>query len=850
MRSHLVGLMVCAMASHAHAQDRTFAEEPTGGLHLPAVPLAGDHDAFSVVTNPAGLRFVNGFHLGIGLDGVDEDEVTTAGPGAGVYLASSTSGGLLPKLGYGMSLEFLRPTRVRLDPDPGEPTRLSSSVALPVGTSAAIGVVWHHFFDSDGRTLSGLDTFDVGLSFRAGSRWGAGFVIRDVGEPTVAGVPVQRRYELEIASRPIETDRLELGLGGRVGEIRGDVDGWLRVGVKVARGVYVRAQFETIELHEIASGIATTEADDSREYRITTGLVLSFGGLGVGTYGTAAFDDEGDGRLHGGSLTVRLSSEQIPSLLPRPKRIERLELRGGVGSRGLTGVVAYLRNLAKDDDVVGLFIQMDGLGGGWATIHELRNELQKVKAAGKKVFVYMVTGTMREYFLASVADKIYVDAAGAVRLQGFSATSIYFKRLFDILGVEAQFEKIEEYKSAPESWTRTGPSEPALEMRNELYDDIYNRMVAEIADGRGISEDDVRRLIDNGPYTAGDLAKQPALVDGVVEPDELDGLLAVEMGQRYPIGSRANERSEKWVFPSIAVIYIGGDIVDGKSRTIPILGRQLVGGQTIAQAIAAARADPRIKAIILRIDSPGGSALASEVMSREVFKTRGKKPIICSMGNVAASGGYFAAAGCDKIFADPMTITGSIGIFNGKFDLSTLLSRMGLSWSTYKRGKRADAESYFRSFTDEERAVMKRMLHYFYGRFIKAVADGRGLTTEQVDSVGRGRVWTGAQAKPLKLVDEMGGIGEAIDAAKTAAGMPLAEKAQLVFLPKAETNLLEKLIGGGVPGLSDKAGDSGFKLEDLIPGGAAMNIAELFPASLWADPTAIQARLPFAIVWE
>jgi protease-4 len=246
-------------------------------------------------------------------------------------------------------------------------------------------------------------------------------------------------------------------------------------------------------------------------------------------------------------------------------------------------------------------------------------------------------------------------------------------------------------------------------------------------------------------------------------------------------------------------------------------------------------------------------------MAREVFKTRGKKPIICSLGDVAASGGYFAAAGCDTIFADRMTITGSIGIFNGKFDLSTLLSRVGVTWQTTKRGKNADAESFLRPFTDEERFGLKRMLHYYYGRFIKAVADGRGLTTAQVDAVGRGRVWTGQQAKPIKLIDEFGGMGEAIDAAKRAAGMQKDQKAQIVMLPTEESGLLQRLLGGSLPGLGKAAGESGDRtgstvpsltLNDLVPGATELDLASLIPGSLWVAPTAVQARLPFALVWE
>jgi protease-4 len=385
---------------------------------------------------------------------------------------------------------------------------------------------------------------------------------------------------------------------------------------------------------------------------------------------------------------------------------------------------------------------------------------------------------------------------------------------------------------------------------NQLYDSVYRQLVRGIAEGRHISTEQAQKLIDNGPYTSGELEKQPELVDAITTPDQLSEQIAHGLRGRYPFGSAPRERSERWSFPQIAIIFIDGDIVDGVSRSIPLLGRRMSGGDTVALAIAAARGNPDVEAIVLRINSPGGSALASEVISREVFKTRGVKPIICSLGDVAASGGYFAAAGCDVIYADPMTVTGSIGIFNGKFDISGLLSRLGLTWKTYKRGEHADLESYYRPLTEEERAFMKTKLHYYYGRFIQAVAEGRNLAVGEVDEIGRGRVWTGAQAKPLKLIDRFGGIGDALAAAKLAAGMSDNATAHLLIMPKVEESLLSRLTGGLVRSdASQPAGQGGITLGDLLPG-TAHRLFDVFPASVWEAPGVPQARLPFAILWE
>jgi protease-4 len=582
------------------------------------------------------------------------------------------------------------------------------------------------------------------------------------------------------------------------------------------------------------------ETIERRETRVTGGLELSFGGLGSAIYGTSAFDDDGEGRFAGGTLVMRVSEQEIPSVLSRDRRIERIELKGDINERKLTRLVAQLRLIARDEAVAAVLVQIDGPSAGWASTNEIRQGLAGVRAAGKKVFVYMVQGTTKDYFLATVADKIYLDPAGGLRLAGMSATSLYFKGLFDKLGIVAQFEKIEEYKSAPEAYTRTGPTEPAFTSRNELYDSMYDHVVQAIGGGRGIDPARVRVLIDNGPYTSGELRKIPDLVDRVVTPEQLAEEVTRELGEAIPVIPAPEERDERWDYPTIAVIYIDGDIVDGKSAVIPIIGIRLTGGETIATAIAAARASPQVEAIILRINSPGGSALASEIMAREVFKTRGVKPIICSLGDVAASGGYFAAAGCDTILADPLTITGSIGIFNGKFDFSGLLSRVGLTWTTYKRGQLADMDSWVRPWDENELKMLRRKLHYYYGRFIRAVAEGRNLSTAQVDEIGRGRVWTGLQAKPIDLIDGFGNIGDAIQLAKRRIG-----------LPKEGPGLLGLLLGGLVK--SDAARQAEAErslLEKLLPVGADKLLLQAIPGSVWHQPGVPQARLPFSIVWD
>lgn len=837
MRIVVIALLAGLSApAHAQAVDRRYIEEPTQGMALPATPLAGEHDARAVVVNPGGLALVRGTELALALELEDAEVATGAGQGFGGFWASSFGGRILPRFALGLGLEWLRPARERLALDPGSPFRLTLGLAVPLGRSAGLGAAWHHFHGDE--PLGGVDTFDLGLSLRRGGRLAFGAALRDLATSSIAGSPVQRRYEAEVVLRPTGSDALDLGAGGRIGEDRGDVDGWLRTSLRVARGVFVHGAIESRDLR-LANGIEPEVR--GRDLRATLGVELSFGALGVTSLVSGVRDDRGDHHALGGSVVLRTSSAGPASLIRTPDHIERVEIRGAVDPRALTSLVVRLRAIARDPTARAVLVVFDGVSAGWAALEELRNELLRVRAAGKKLFAYMVSGTGRDYYVATAADRIYIDPAGGVRLVGMAGTTMYFRGAFEQFGVQPQFEKIAEYKSAPEQFTETGPTAVAAQMRNELFDSLWDRWVTAVAEARRLTKDEVKALVDQGPYTAGDLASDTRLVDAVAGPEKISQLVVREIGAILPIAAPPVERPDRWRRPGVAIIYVSGDIVDGKSRTMPLLGQTLAGGQTLVEALSFARSDPRIGAIILRIDSPGGSALASELIAREVFATRGVKPILCSMSNLAASGGYFVAAGCEVIFAEPMTITGSIGIFSGKFDLGGLARKLGVGTDTYKRGKRADVESMFRPYTDEERAMLKDKLRYMYGRFVGAVAEGRSMKKDDVDAVGRGHVWSGAQAMPIKLIDRFGGLGDALDEARRRMGLAPGTRLQLHELPGVPTSLLGAL--GNLLGVRD----DGFAITDLP---VIRQLLEGVPASVLVAPGEAHTRLPFDIAWE
>ena len=359
----------------------------------------------------------------------------------------------------------------------------------------------------------------------------------------------------------------------------------------------------------------------------------------------------------------------------------------------------------------------------------------------------------------------------------------------------ADFVRIGAHKSAPEAFTRSGSSDVARADKIDLLQQHEKHLTLGIAHGRRLDAKAVRERVAKGPFVAVE-AKTAGFVDGYAFDDQLEAEAARLLGaparlvddERGPFARRFNGSK-----PGIALIYVDGDMVDGRSQTIPLVGMKLAGSYTIAEAIKQARENPLIGAVVLRVETGGGSAMAADVIWREVELTTKVKPVVVSMGTAAASGGYYIASPGTRVFANPLTITGSIGIFYGKADVSELLRKIGVSLEVYKTAPRADAESIFRPFSEEEKTELKRKVWQFYDVFLQRVAEGRKLTKEQVDAVGQGRVWTGEQALAHKLVDELGGLRQALAHARKLAGMP--DHAPILELPPVQTTIVGRLLG-------------------------------------------------------
>jgi protease-4 len=367
-------------------------------------------------------------------------------------------------------------------------------------------------------------------------------------------------------------------------------------------------------------------------------------------------------------------------------------------------------------------------------------------------------------------------------VSGLAAEVTFFRRTLDKLGVQAEFEGVGKYKNAPNQFTEDSFTGPHREQTEALVDSLYGQYVAGIASSRNKTAQEVRALVDQGPYD-GQSALKAGLVDELIYRDELDKRL--KHAERLAPG-RYVRAARGFGFDGrakVALVYAVGTIVPGKSGSGPFSGG-LVGSETLARVIREARDDEQVRAIVLRVDSPGGSGTASDVIWREVVLARKVKPVVVSMGDVAASGGYYIAMNGDAIVAEPGTITGSIGVFSGKFNLRGLYDKIGLTKEIVARGRNATIFSDYQPWSAEEKARMRSLMTSFYADFIAKAASGRKKTVEEIDRVAQGRVWTGAEALKVGLVDRLGGLEVALAVARERAKIGKDEELNLVVLPE------------------------------------------------------------------
>jgi protease-4 len=481
------------------------------------------------------------------------------------------------------------------------------------------------------------------------------------------------------------------------------------------------------------------------------------------------------------------------------------------------GIITNIRKGAHDPNIIAILLKMEGHSMGLTSALDIREELLKFKETGKRLFAYMPDAGLRTYLLVSVADKIYIAPSGYTLVRGLRAEVPFYKEMFEKIGVTPEFVAIGKYKTAPQIFTMDHMSDEYREVLTDLLDAYYSMYVQKIAEARNVSRLQVTSWIDDGLYTARE-ALLAGMVDELVYESQLEKRLQVELGliaavdrseeevPEVPTESETEKEQESKLNivnhaqyarvevdapglheegEKIAVIYASGTIVSGRGS--PYGSGASIGADTMTELLDSLADDDDIKGIILRIDSGGGGVSASDEIRASVQETVKKKPVIVSMADVAASGGYMIAAPAESIVAYPLTITGSIGIFGGKFSMEGLADLVGVNIESIQRGENAGLLTSSRVHTSEEQERFRNYVQRGYDEFVDYVARGRNMTFDAVDDVAQGRIWTGEQAVELGLVDELGGLDTAIALLKKKLDIPEEGDVQLVTYPRPGT---------------------------------------------------------------
>ncbi len=598
-------------------------------------------------------------------------------------------------------------------------------------------------------------------------------------------------------------------------------------------------------------------------------LVFAVGGvlLFVGFIGAiAAMSGEKAPQVERGSYLVLDLSSAITDAPPvidfsafGAERPSTLQLRT---------VTRTLRAAATDDRIAGVFIKGDappvGFGPGYATLKEVRRALEAFKASGKPVKAYLTYATTKDYYLASVADELALDPYGLLIMPGLSSQPMFLAGAFEKYGIGVQVTRVGKYKSFIEPFTRKDMSPESREQMQKLLDDVWGGLLGDVGATRGVTSAAIQQIVDAEGVIQPESARAAKLIDRIAYRDEVIAEMKATTGRsgsedtfkqiamvdyahiakdtvEKPKARATSEEGEP-AKPAgragkIAVVYAEGDLVDGEGNE-----PGQIGGTRFARELRALRQDESVKAIVLRVNSPGGSASASEAILREVRLAREAKPVIVSMGSYAASGGYWIATYGDWIFAEPTTITGSIGVFGIQFDVQRLAGDFGLTFDRVKTGKMGDMLTVTRPKTPEEMAVYQRLVDRIYDQFITKVAESRKLERGFVEEIAQGRVWSGAEAKNLGLVDELGGLDAAI--ALAAEQAELGGNYRLVEYPR------KKEFAEALAEMFEKMTPRNARVNGLLARIASRVEAELKTIEAFNDPQGIYARLPANLAIE
>ena len=508
---------------------------------------------------------------------------------------------------------------------------------------------------------------------------------------------------------------------------------------------------------------------------------------------------------------------------------------------GMNDIIANIKAAAKDPNISGIFLELSSIGTSTANIEEIRNELLRFRESGKFVITYSENMSQGAYFLATAGDEIYINPDGMLDIHGMASQVIFYKKLLDKLDIEMQIVRgpNNKFKSAVEPYFLEKMSDANREQMDKLLNSVWYQVLSDINKTRNISIKRINELADKLALTFdANLALEEGFIDGLYYRDQIIArikeLAGIESTKKINIITNSQYsqlRPAEETYPDkIAVIYASGQIYDGEGDDTKI------GSVTLSKAIREARENKKVKAIVMRVNSPGGSALASEVIRREVELAKAEKPFIISMGNYAASGGYWISTEGDRIFADPTTLTGSIGVFGTFPNAKQFLNeKIGITVDVAKTNKNADYGSIAEPLTPYQKAMLQKYVGNTYNDFTSLVARTRGLRQSYVDSIGQGRVWSGSDALELGLVDELGGLENAIDYAANQAGLT---NYSIKTYPKQQ-DILQSIMNGSIQEPYTKS---------LIKNKLGDNYPFYETLEIITNAEGVQALMPFMIV--
>ncbi len=788
-------LGLAQLAAPAHAQFHR-ASDPVA---TPASVLIGQDDAAAIDVNPGAIGLLPSWSLVYTHTHIDQRD-TWLGQGDALSFATPLFFGL----SFGATLQSIRPGPLAARPGLLQSDRALAGFGLAFAPSKrwSAGVAARMFSSSDAR-IDGLSALDAGLVWHASDWLGLSLSGRDLFVSRKGFGTQGLGFG---SSALIGTQVRPLGSSDLVFDFALGVDGNDRNAGRAGLGIRV-------PYFGYANGVIEVEhlGDADRLLTFMAELDASLEHVTVG--GGAVFGD-GLGQEAGYYVTARIEGQMRKGLGVRPRVLD-VEL-ASLDERGMLRTSLLLEAALHDDRIGGVLLRPRSSSIGAAYAQELRLLITSLRAAGKRVVCHLEDATGSEYYACAGADQVLIDPAGSLRMLGSSADVLLLGETLHKVGLHADFVRIGAYKSAPEQLTQQTMSEPAREEIRALLDDVHNRTLSDLSKDLSVPAARVADIMDDGPQLASQ-ALRDGLVRAAIDEDRVkNGELAI-FGDKPIVDSVSQYAPSDWnAGPRVGVVVVDGAIIDGDSIDVPFLNIHMSGGKTVVQAIDAMLCDPLVRAIVLRVDSPGGAVLASDQIWRAVRRARQQKPVVVSMGSVAASGGYYIASAGNEIWADPATLTGSIGIFYGKVDAVELADKLGVGVEVFRRGKRAGAESPWRPFTPDERSALVDRLRAYYRLFLQRVAIGRGKTPAQIDELGRGRVYTGDRALRLGLIDHLGGLASALARARQLAH--INDSAQVVVVPKRKEGLLDYVLGdtGGSSSVNALAGSLPAELRTML----------------------------------